>query len=100
MQCNVANAVTMLQCNCCQWIHVCLSNFGKIIHKSKKNPQLKKIFSEKKDRNNINYKKTFQDGELPHELFLNTRQYANNMSTDMKLTKAQKFQSGDHLVLG
>ena len=41
-------------------------------------------------------KKNFEDEELPHELFLRTRQTtklrngsANNMSTDTKLSKAQ-----------
>ena len=41
-------------------------------------------------------KTDFQDEELPHELFLTTRQrkktrnaFANNMSTDTKLSKAQ-----------
>ena len=41
-------------------------------------------------------KKNFQDEELPHELFLTTRQntnirndFANNMLTDMKLSKFQ-----------
>ena len=41
-------------------------------------------------------KKSFEDEELPHELFLTTRQrtkirnaFANNMSTDIKLSKAQ-----------
>ena len=41
-------------------------------------------------------KKNFEDEKLPHELFLATRQttkirnaFANNMSTDIKLTKAQ-----------
>ena len=41
-------------------------------------------------------KKNFQDEELPHELFLTTRQatklknvFANNMSTDIKLSKTQ-----------
>ena len=41
-------------------------------------------------------KKNFEDEELPHELFLTTRQKtklrngsANNMSTDTKLSKAQ-----------
>ena len=41
-------------------------------------------------------KKNFEDEELPHELFLTTRQKtklrngsANNMSTDAKLSKAQ-----------
>ena len=44
---------------------------------------------------NLN-KKNFGDEELPHELFLTTRQttkmrntFANNMSTDIKLSKAQ-----------
>ena len=39
-------------------------------------------------------KKNFQDDELPHELFLTTREktkitntFANNMSTDIKLSK-------------
>ena len=41
-------------------------------------------------------KKNFEDEELPHELFLTTREtaktknaFANNMSTDTKLSKAQ-----------
>ena len=43
-------------------------------------------------------KKNFEDEELPHELFITTRQttkirnanaFANNMSTDIKLSKAQ-----------
>ena len=41
-------------------------------------------------------KKSFEDEELPHKLFLTTRQtikirnaFANNMSTDIKLSKAQ-----------
>ena len=41
-------------------------------------------------------KKNFEDEELPHKLFLTTRQitkirnaFANNMSTDIKLSKAQ-----------
>ena len=41
-------------------------------------------------------KKNFEDEELPHELFLTTRQtteirndFATNMSTDIKLSKAQ-----------
>ena len=44
-------------------------------------------------------KKNFEDEELPHELFLRTRQttkirnaFANNISTDMKLSKAQIFK--------
>ena len=49
------------------------------------------------------YKKNFQDEELPHELFLTTRQttkiinaFANNLSRYTKLSKAQV----DLLVLG
>ena len=41
-------------------------------------------------------KKNFEDEELPYELFLTTRQrtiirnaFANNMSTDIKLSKPQ-----------
>ena len=41
-------------------------------------------------------KTTFQDEELPHDLFLTTRQkakirnaFSNNMSTDIKLSKVQ-----------
>ena len=57
-------------------------------------------------------KKNFQDEELPHELFLTGRQtnkirnvFANNMSTDIKLSKAQiskMIQSGRFLcsILG
>ena len=56
-------------------------------------------------------KKNFQDEELSHELFLITRQktkirndFANNMSTDLKLTsKAQIYkitQLGEFLFLG
>ena len=53
-------------------------------------------------------KKKFQDEELPHELFLTTRQvtkirnaFANNMKTDIKLGKAQLskiIQSGKFLL--
>ena len=52
-------------------------------------------------------KRKFQDEELPHELFLTIRQkikirnaYANNMSTHIKLSKAQLskiIQSGGFL---
>ena len=49
-------------------------------------------------------KKNFKDEELPHELFLTTRQtskirndFANTMSTDIKPSKAQ---ISDLLVLG
>ena len=44
-------------------------------------------------------KENFQNEELPHELFLTTRQkskirnaFANNMSSDIKLSKAQIFK--------
>ena len=44
-------------------------------------------------------KKNFKDGELVYELFLTTRQttkiknvFANNMSTDVKLTKSQIYK--------
>ena len=44
-------------------------------------------------------KKNFEDEELPHELFLTTRQktkrrnaFTNNISTDIKLSKAQIYQ--------
>ena len=62
------------------------------------NLQLKKLESAaKKDWKNIRItKKNFQDEGFPHELFLTTRQktktantFANNMSTDIKLSKAQ-----------
>ena len=43
--------------------------------------------------------KNFEDEELPHELFLTTRQktkrrndFTNNISTDVKLSKAQIYQ--------
>ena len=63
------------------------------------NTQLNKLKSAAKNRKGtiirLN-KKNFEDEELPHELFLTTRQttkirnaYANNMSTDIKLSKAQ-----------
>ena len=54
-------------------------------------------------------KKILEDEELLHELFLTTRQttkirnaFANNMSTDIKLSKAQIsniIQLGDLLVI-
>ena len=54
-------------------------------------------------------KKNFEDEESPHELFLTTRQttkirnaFANNMSTDIKLSKTQIskiIKSGDLPVL-
>ena len=54
-------------------------------------------------------KENFQNEELPHELFLTTRQkikirnaFANNMSSDIKLSKAQIFkisQSDGFMIL-
>ena len=63
------------------------------------NTQLNKLKSTAKNKkgtiSRLN-KKNFQDEELPHELFLTTRQiikicnaFANNMSTDIKLSKDQ-----------
>ena len=63
------------------------------------NKQLNKIKSAAKNKTGpilwIN-KKNFQDEELQHKLFLTTRQitkirnaFANNMSTDTKLSKDQ-----------
>ena len=63
------------------------------------NTQLKKLKSAAKNKAGtilrLN-KKNFQDEELLHDLFLTTRQvnkirnaFANNMSTDIKLGKAQ-----------
>ena len=63
------------------------------------NTQLKKLKSAAKNKTKAIIKltkKNFEDEELPHELFLTTRQttkirnaFANNMSTDIKLSKAQ-----------
>ena len=54
-------------------------------------------------------KENFQNEELPHKLFLTTRQkskirnaFANNMSSDIKLSKAQIFkisQSDGFMIL-
>ena len=63
------------------------------------NTQLNKLKSAAKNKTGtilrLN-KKNFEDEELPHELFLTTKQitkirnaFANNMSTDAKLSKAQ-----------
>ena len=59
------------------------------------NTQLNKLKSKTRTILRIN-KEHFQDEEQPHELFLTTRQttkiknvFANKMSTDMKLSKAQ-----------
>ena len=71
------------------------------------NTQLNKLKSAAKNKAGTILKinnKNFEDEELPHELFLTTRQttkvrnaFANNMSTDIKLSKAQTskmIQSG------
>ena len=63
------------------------------------NTQLNKLKSAAKNKTGtilrLN-KKNFEDEELPHELFLTTRQttkirnaFANSMWTDIKLSKAQ-----------
>ena len=63
------------------------------------NTQLNKLKSAAKKKTGTilrSNKKNFEDEELPHELFLIRRQtakirnaFANNMSTDIKLSKAQ-----------
>ena len=63
------------------------------------NKQLNKLKSEAKNKTGTILrfnKKNFEDEELSHELFLTKRQttklrivFANNMSTDIKLSKAQ-----------
>ena len=63
------------------------------------NTQLSKLKSTAKNRTGTILKlnkRNFEDEELPHELFLTTRQttkirnaFANNISTDIKLSKAQ-----------
>ena len=63
------------------------------------NTQLKKLKSAAKYKTGIILrlnKKNFEDEEFPHELFQTTREatkirnaFANNMSTDMKLSKTQ-----------
>ena len=63
------------------------------------NTQLNKLKSAAKNKTETTLKvttKNFQDHELSHELFLTTRQttkirnvFANNMSRDIKLRKAQ-----------
>ena len=74
------------------------------------NTQPKKIKSAAKDKTGTTLritKKTFQAEELPHELFLTTRQktkmrnaFTNKMSTDIKISKSQLtkiIQSGRFL---
>ena len=66
------------------------------------NTQLSKLKSAAKDSTGTilrTNKKNILNEELPHELFLPTRQttkiknaFANNMSTDTKLSKAQMSQ--------
>ena len=63
------------------------------------NTQLSKLKSEAKNKTRTILKlnkKSFEDKELSHERFLTTRQtnkrrnaFANNMSTDIKLSKVQ-----------
>ena len=69
------------------------------------NTQLSKLKSAAKNKTEtilrLN-KKNFEDEELPHEVFLTTRQkvkisnaFANNMSTDVKISKAQIKKSSN-----
>ena len=63
------------------------------------NTQLNKLKSAAKNKTGTILRpnrKNFEDEELPHDLFLTTRQaikirnaFANNISTDIKLSKAQ-----------
>ena len=63
------------------------------------NTQLNKLKSAAKNKTGTvlrSNKKSFEDDELPHELFLTTTQttkirnpFANNISTDIKLSKVQ-----------
>ena len=63
------------------------------------NTQLNKLKSPAENKKGVVLRlnmKNFEDEELPHELFLTTRQttkarnvFANYMSTDVKLSKAQ-----------
>ena len=75
------------------------------------NTQLRKLKSSAKNKTGTiirSIKKNFEDEELSHELFLATRQsiklrntFAKNMSTDVKLSKAQIskiIQSGGSFV--
>ena len=72
--------------------------------------QLKKLKTAVKEKIGTTLRmslKTFNENDLPHELFLTTRQktklrtaFNNNMSTDLKLSKAQVskiIQSGRFL---
>ena len=58
--------------------------------------QIKSCSKNKSGTTLIITNKNFQDGVFPHELFLTTKQktdlrnvFANNMSTDIKLSKSQ-----------
>ena len=75
-----------------------MTNYQEVRAPSKKT-QLDKLISAAKSKTGailrLN-KKNFEDEELLHELFLKTRQrtkirnaFANNMSTNIKLSKAQ-----------
>ena len=75
-----------------------MTNYQEVTVKLK-NTQLNKLKSAAKNKTGtilrIN-KRNFQDEELPHELFLTTRQitkirnaFASNISTDIKLSKAK-----------
>ena len=69
--------------------------------------QLKKLKNAVKNKTGTTLRinlKMFNGNNLPHELLLTTRQktklrnaFNNNMSTDLKLSKAQIIQSGEFL---
>ena len=69
---------------------------GKVKLASRKLNKLKSVAKNNTGTTSIITKKSFQNQELPHKLYLTTRQktkirnaFANNMSTDRKLSKAQ-----------
>ena len=74
-----------------------MSNYWEV--RVKKNTQLSELKSEAKNKTGLILrinKKNFEDKEMPHELFLTTRQTtkiiiasAKNMSTDIELSKTQ-----------
>ena len=84
-----------------------MANYQEVRFK-RTNTQLNRLKSATRNKNILRItKKKFQDEELPHELFLATRQktkirnaFANIVSTDIKFSKAQlskMIQSGGFL---
>ena len=77
--------------------HVCLNNFRKNQRNEIHNKPIKFSVARKETGTILRLnKKKFEDEELSHELFLTTKEttkiiivFANNMSTDIKLSKAQ-----------